>query len=151
MVNNVANELSRIVEYWTVKFKKIDPNLAREKPLPAKWSIQEILGHLIDSAANNHQRFVRAQEVEALVFPWYDQDAWVRTQGYNKREWLDLVELWRLYNLHLAQVIKLIPEEKLVIKCMTGPHDSVTLQQIVEGYVDHLKHHLEQIETKSAV
>ena len=31
-------------------------------PAPGRWAKKEVVGHLIDSAANNHQRFVRAQE-----------------------------------------------------------------------------------------
>src|SRR5262245_61396635 len=78
---------------------------ARVPRAPGKWSRKEILGHLIDSAANNHARFVRGQASDDLVFSGYDQEAWVRTQRYNERPWADLVALWREYNLHLAHVI----------------------------------------------
>ena len=73
---------------------------------PGKWSKKEIVGHLIDSAANNHGRFVRAQLQEDLVFPGYDQDAWVRVQRYRDRPWSDLVALWRAYNRHIACVME---------------------------------------------
>ena len=73
---------------------------------PGKWSKKEIVGHLIDSAANNHGRFVRAQLQEDLVFPGYDQDAWVRVQRYRDRPWSDLVALWRAYNRNIACVME---------------------------------------------
>lgn len=49
---------------------------------PSTWSVKEIVGHLIDSASNNLQRFVRLQVSDSLVFPDYsqDNDAWVSIQ-----------------------------------------------------------------------
>ena len=90
-----------------------------------KWSPKEIIGHLIDSAANNHQRFVRAQFADDLIFQGYDQEQWVRAQAYIREPWVQLVELWRLYNLHLLHVISVIPVETL-----TKPRLRHNLQQI---------------------
>lgn len=151
MIDETANELIHIVESTAERLRKIDENMARLKPNPAKWSIQEILGHLVDSATNNHQRFVRAQEVDVLAFPKYEQDHWVRVQGYNESSWSDLIELWRLYNLHLSQVIARLPEEKLAMECKIGPNEPVSLEYLVKDYVVHLKHHLKQIEEKNLV
>lgn len=151
MMNEIANELISLVESSTEYLKKIDESIVSVKPDPAKWSIQEILGHLIDSAANNHQRFIRAQEVDTLIFPKYEQDHWVRVQEYNESSWTDLIQLWRLYNLHLARVIARLPKEKLAMECKIGPYEPVSLEYIAKDYVVHLKHHLKQIEEKSAV
>jgi hypothetical protein len=112
------------------------------RPAPAKWSKKEELGHLIDSAANNHQRFVRAQQAEELALPGYEQEFWVGAQGYADAPWRELVALWRGYNLHLARVIERIPagcaERRLVI----GGGQPATLEFVVEDYLRHLKHHL---------
>src|SRR5256885_11591768 len=75
-----------------------------------KWSAKQIIGHLIDSAANNHQRFVRAQFTDDLIFPGYEQEAWVQVQSYDQEPWLQLVQLWRHYNLHLLHVMSAVPE-----------------------------------------
>jgi hypothetical protein len=77
------------------------------RPLaPGKWSRKEIIGHLIDSAANNHARFVRAQLHDDLVFEGYDQARWVEVQRYRERPWTDLVGLWQAYNVHIASVME---------------------------------------------
>ena len=110
------------------------------------WSRKEIVGHLIDSAANNHHRFVRAQEQSPLIFPEYDQMGWVRSQGYNGRKWRDLLELWDAYNRHLAYVIEQIPASKQSVECRIGTNRAVTLGWLAEDYVRHLKHHLEQVQ-----
>jgi hypothetical protein len=115
------------------------------RPSSEKWSKKEILGHLIDSASNNHQRFVRAQLSSEIRLPEYEQEMWVKTQGYQGESWEDLVQLWRLYNLHLLHVAEAIPDERLKSLCFIGESEPVTLEFIVTDYVRHMKHHIDQI------
>lgn len=126
------------------------------KSTNGEWSRREIIGHLIDSATNNHQRFVRAQFKDDLVFPGYEQEQWVSSQKYSDEPWPDLIALWRAYNLHLLHVVSVIPENVL-----TQPRDKhsldqiafktvdqsapATLEYLIRDYLDHLKHHLDQI------
>ena len=76
-----------------------------------KWSPREIIGHLIDSASNNHQRFVRAQFSDDLVFAGYEQEGWVRVQNYQGEDWAELVQLWKLYNQHILHLMSVMPDE----------------------------------------
>ena len=112
---------------------------------PDKWSRKEILGHLIDSASNNHQRFVRAQLSSEIRLPDYEQEAWVHTQGYQNEQWGNLVQLWNMYNLHLLHVGAGISPERLNSLCFIGDNEPVTLELLFSDYVRHVKHHLEQI------
>ncbi len=148
---DIAGELTQVVELAAAKLKLLDEELVGTKADATKWSIKEIMGHLVDSAANNHQRFVRAQEGGELVFPKYDQEHWVRFQNYNESPWAELIELWRLYNLHLARVIAQIPEGRLAVQWWIGSNEPVSLQFLIEDYLVHLQHHLRQIEERTAV
>jgi hypothetical protein len=123
---------------------------------PGKWSPKEIIGHLIDSAANNHARFVRAQSTDHLVCEGYDQDAWVQLQRYQERPWTNLVQLWRDYNLHLAAVMASADRHAVerprtrhnlarVAFAPISPDQPATLGYFMRDYVDHLEHHLRQI------
>lgn len=114
-------------------------------PAPGKWSKKELIGHLIDSAANNHQRFVRAQFTDHLLISRYDQEAWVKHQDYRGESWLHLLALWKSYNLHLLHIASRINEERLDSFCQLEDGESVSLRFLVEDYVAHLKHHLKQI------
>jgi hypothetical protein len=110
-----------------------------------KWSRKEILGHLIDSAANNHQRFVRAQMVDAFEWPGYEQNEWVRAHGYRDQTWTELLGLWLALNSHVARVIELVPDSKANTRCIIGGGGAVTLEWLIQDYVRHLRHHLTQI------
>ena len=140
----------------TERLRAISPEKSAQKSSPDQWSIKEVLGHLIDSAANNHQRFVRAQFTDDLVFPGYEQEKWVNAQRYNQESWGDMIQLWSSYNLHLLHVISAIPEATLMRARIrhnldeialnpVDKQDPATLDYFVRDYLVHMKHHLEQI------
>jgi hypothetical protein len=150
MPTAIAEELARTVQQAVEQLRPLDADVVSHRPAPDRWTIKEVIGHLIDSAANNHQRFVRAQFVNELVFPKYDQNQWVRCQSYNDVEWDDLVDLWRRYNFHLAHVIRRVPADALSVRCVIGDYPPMTLEALIEDYVVHLKHHLTKIAERVA-
>ena len=109
-----------------------------------KWSKKEILGHLIDSAGNNLQRFVRLQQTATLNFPGYDQTSCVTIQRYQERSWKDLFELWLALNRHIAHVVKNIAPTALASTWRTKDGD-LTLEFLVKDYASHMRHHLTQL------
>ncbi len=104
-----------------------------------------MLGHLIDSAANNHLRFVGTQVQNGLHLPSYEQDNWVKVQHYEAVEWELLVSLWESYNRHLLNVMTHVPTDKLNNKCVVEDNPPQTLQYLMQDYLVHLKHHLAQL------
>ena len=119
-VSAIADELTVVVESASGKLRLVNDTGASIKPAPNKWSKKEILGHLLDSASNNCRRFVRAPMVDSFAFPGYEQDEWVRRQDYSSKPWDELIDLWRLYNRHVAHVMRNIPPEKLETICTIG-------------------------------
>lgn len=118
---------------------------ASVKPAPGKWSYKEIIGHLIDSAANNHQKFVRTIAIEDLSMVGYTQDDWVSIQQYNETSWEALLELWKAYNLHLAQIMAHTSGHVLDHRITIDGKGPFTLEFIMSDYAEHLKHHLKAI------
>jgi DinB superfamily len=110
-----------------------------------KWVRKEILGHLIDSAANNQQRFVRARFNDPFVWPGYDQNAWVSAHGYRERRWSDLIDLWAASNEQVAAAMSSVPSDRLATSCVIGNDPAVTLEWLMHDYVRHMRHHLAQI------
>lgn len=105
----LAGELRRNIDAAMPKLRVVSDSAAAQPITPGKWSSKQVIGHLIDSAANNHQRFVRAQEGPDLEFPPYVQDHWVLSQHYQDRPWNELTTFLQIYNHHLAHVIEHIP------------------------------------------
>lgn len=141
---------------WHEKLLQIDDDEAVRKSSPEKWSIKEIIGHLIDSASNNHQRFVRAQFSDDLVFPGYQQDDWISVQNYQNESWKNLIELWKSFNLHILHVMKTANESKRKqirlkhnlhqLAWKTVPeNEPATLEYFMLDYIGHFNHHLNQV------
>ena len=112
---------------------------------PGEWTRSQVLGHLLDSASNNHQRFVRAQLQDPLSLPGYTQDEWVSTQHYKERPWDELVAFWTAYNRHLLHLMEWTPASRLRTLCRIGDADPVTLEFLMVDYVRHLQHHLQKL------
>jgi hypothetical protein len=149
-------ELREAVDAATPRLLAIPEGESVRSRAPGKWSPKEILGHLVDSASHNHQRFVRVRFQDDLVFVGYEQDPWVASQNYRDAPWRDLVALWRLYNLHIARVMEAVPDSLRreprarhnlhEIAWQTVPPDRpTTLEYLMRDYVGHLRHHLAQI------
>jgi hypothetical protein len=146
MTGESAKTLRQTVSAAVERLRALSDADASVKPSPARWSKKEILGHLIDSASNNHQRFVRAILQGELRFPAYDQEGWARCQDYQAADWRLLIDLWQAYNEHLAHVIAHIPADRLATPCRIGDGESVTLGWLVEDYQRHLDHHVAQLD-----
>jgi DinB superfamily len=144
-MKELANELRAEVARAAKQLKAMGEDGAGRSRGPGQWVGKEVLGHLIDSAANNHQRFVRGQLVSPLVLPGYDQEAWVALHRYRERPWTELVELWVALNTHLAVVMEGVPAEKLQTPCIIGDGEASSLEWLMRDYLRHLKHHLEQL------
>jgi|SRR5689334_13774635 hypothetical protein len=141
----IASDLGRTVAQAKPLLLKLDNADTSTRPSKEKWAKKEILGHLLDSASNNHQRFVRAALQGSLTFPGYEQNALVDLQNFAEIDWNFLVDFWAAYNRFLAHVIGHLPEEAAKITCNIGDNPQATLGWIASDYVAHLKHHLNQI------
>ena len=127
------------------RLKQMSREQAESKPAPAQWSAKEELGHLLDSAANNHQRIVRVQLEDKLAMPGYDQTKWVRIHSYQARDWNELVGLWTALNHQLVTAAETVPQSAWSHTLTIGNGQPVTLEFVFEDYVAHMVHHLEHI------
>jgi hypothetical protein len=125
---HVSAELARVVDAAENVLRRVSEEESGRPVLPGGWSRKQLLGHLIESASNNHQRFVRAALADALDFPAYDTPGSVRVQAAQSAAWPLLVDLWASYNRYLAHVIRHLPEAKLDVVCRIGSNAPVSLR-----------------------
>lgn len=129
---------------------------ASYKPLPEKWSAKEILGHLIDSALNNHRRFVLMQINPDMTFEGYDQEKWVQCHNYQAKDWSDLLETWVSLNLGIIELLEEIEDDQWQKEFKNHTLDSIawkplsaskpaTMEYLVKDYYGHLLHHIKQM------
>ena len=143
-VLEAANRLAFLTTIIPPKLKSIKEQDFNLRPAPGKWSKKEILGHLIDSATNNHQRFIRIQFEDKPII-YYDQDQWNGAAHYIQYDSRQLIDFWKDYNRFLIELIKKIPEDKLTKTGLLKDKSSAPLFWYITDYVDHLEHHLKQL------
>ncbi|MBN2297446.1 MAG: DinB family protein [Deltaproteobacteria bacterium] len=148
MFFELREKINGIVESWSTKLVALPVEVISERRNNQNRTIRQILGHLVDSAVNNHHRIVRLQYNENLEFPDYrqDNDRWIAIQNYQEEDWERLVFFWRSYNQHMVHIIKNVNESCLnhTWHDFEGNHE--TLRTIIEGYLWHLNLHLKEIQ-----
>jgi hypothetical protein len=123
---------------------RITPEAADQPLASGKWSTKQIIGHLVDSCANNHQRLIRLQLTPELTFPGYQQDEWVNLQRYDLLPWPEVLALFLTLNRHFAHTIEHAdPATFTHTWVFEGEH--LTLGFILVDYLGHLDHHLRQL------
>jgi len=113
------------------------------------WTHKQIAGHLLDSAANNRQRFVRASADGSYVGPLYAQQAWVAAHGYAEQSWFTLLHWWEVEHELLIAIVDRIPLERLGASCVVGENAPVTLEFLVRDYVRHQRWHVNQLQAQA--
>ena len=139
-------ELSRQLALLGRHWSSFSEDELIELPGPGRWSRKEILGHLIDSATHNYQRFVLAQLAPPpLRLEPYDQEAWVRAGAYQHRPATELLTLWISLNRQILHLLARLPDALLDHECLSLNANPVTLRWLIADYVLHLEHHVRQI------
>jgi len=144
-MEKVANELRDLISAFGPKLRQLDDAEISVRPRPDKWARKEVLGHLIDSASNNQQKFVRMMAQPHLDFVGYKQDQWVDHQNYAAADWQGMIRLWESYNEHVAFLIETIDPKYYNHTISIDDAGPFTLEFIMPDYVEHMKHHLRQI------
>jgi DinB superfamily len=146
MLTQSINRLDTLIKIIPDLLVNMDEEAFTLKSSPEKWSKKEILGHLIDSGTNNHQKFMRGQyEDEPTIF--YDQNLWNTLSHYHEMSTKQIIAFWTMYNQHLLHIIKHIPNDNLQKKCRAFDGNAYTIEFLIIDYVAHLEHHLRQVVT----
>lgn len=148
MIKDAISRLKTHLNDVPEKFSEFTEEEVNTPPAPGKWSKKEIIGHLIDSACNNHSRFVKSMfEGEPIKLVKYAQDDWVNFQNYRNEDTKVILDLWKSYNTHILYIFTVFPKDKLDIKWDING-EIFTTEWLMTDYVDHMEHHLNQIFNK---
>lgn len=142
-----TNEIRKVIIEWEQQLLLLPEDVITQRRNHQNRTIKQLLGHLVDSASNNHQRMVRLQYNDNLVFPDYtqDNDRWIAIQDYQHTDWKNLVQLWKSFNLHIIHLIETVDKSKLNNYWIDFEGNKVTLWEMIKGYPWHLNLHMNDI------
>ena len=140
MIN--TDNFAGIIESFYEKIRAVGADKANIKLSADKWSLKEMIGHLIDSASNNHQRFVRLQSGDLLNFPAYEGEKWVKAERYDSLDWAVVTLLWHNYNRLLLHIVRNTGDEHLKNVWVKDEDTAITLEELITNYYEHIKVHV---------
>jgi len=141
----LSSLLEATIDREIVFLRELAATQVVQSPKPGAWSPKQELGHLLDSAVNNHVRFANAALAGAYTGPGYDQNAWVDLHGYQTMPWLELIDLWYDHNRLLVQLVRRIPADRLASLCTIGGDAPVHLSALIGDYILHMQHHIDHL------
>jgi hypothetical protein len=146
-METVSKDLGATVRDFYQKHQNIDNKIASKRCAAGEWTLKEIIGHLVNSACNNQQRFLGLQFVSEMKFPEYQKFHldWLEREQFNAMDYADLLLLWKQYNVFIAHLINNVDKSKLG-NSFVMENKTLTLQALIVDYVNHLKGHLKQFE-----
>jgi len=146
-IRKISADLTAGVSSFYTRYCGLDNELASKRLAKGTWSPKELIGHLIDSASNNHQRFIRLQIADQLIFPDYGKDnlKWVQLGHYNDMDFAVVLLTWKQYNILIAKIIEEVDTSTLS-NCWKTDGKEITLMEMIRSYLSHLNGHLASFE-----
>jgi hypothetical protein len=146
-LSGISQEIRKIAFEWEEILSDLPEDVIVARLNRQGRNIKQIIGHLIDSASNNHQRMVRLQYTSNLVFPDYtkENDMWICIQQHQVENWHEMLQLWKYYNLHIAHCISYTDRSWLNNEWSDGKRDPLSLKDIIYDYLAHLTLHIGEI------
>jgi hypothetical protein len=151
MAVDLSRRLAQTIERELPNLRALSDEQASLARAPGKWCAKEELGHLVDSAANNHIRFVGSALESQFRGPGYAQDEWVSLHGDSTTPWGAIVDFWFAYNSFLTRLVERIPEPQLETQCFVCRNEPVTLSFLIDDYILHMQHHIDQMLRRNVI
>ncbi len=142
---NTLQQLRASIDRLPARLKMLSSARVEQKASPESWSAKQELGHLLDSAAKDHEHLVRTQLEDHPAMPDYDGVRWVALHRYQERDWLELVDVWTALNRQLLAIAAAIPDSAWSRTCTIGGSEPLTLRFVFDDYVAHMLGHFRHI------
>jgi uncharacterized damage-inducible protein DinB len=118
-----------------------NPDQLRARPVPGKWSLMEVVLHVLDSDLAAGHRFRRIVAEESPLLIAYDETLFAARLSYHDMEPGEVVALFELHRRFTARWLRTVPHESFERAGIHNQRGKVTLAQFVKIYIDHLTHH----------
>lgn len=116
------------------------------KPAPDKWSIAEILAHLLDAEIVGSWRMRQVLGNNGATIQAFDQNTWASTFNYAKRDAKESLAVFQALRANNLAMLKALPKELWENYGMHQERGKESVAHIVRMYAGHDLNHLAQVE-----
>ena len=107
---------------------------------PGKWTIKQILGHIIDAERIFAYRALRISRNDSTPLAGFEQDDYVPFAGSNERSMASLLDEFKVVRLSTIALFGNIPQDAWLRKGTANDH-AVTVRGIAFQVAGHEAHH----------
>jgi uncharacterized damage-inducible protein DinB len=118
------------------------------RPIPGKWSVLEVVCHLADTDANIAHRLKRVLSEERPQFERVQPDLMLAALAYHGRDVEEELTIFDLTRRQMGRILQASPAEAWERTGIVGDRGGKSVAQILNGAVEHLRHHLRFIVEK---
>jgi len=126
--------------------KGVPTGKLRKRPAPNKWSVSEISAHLADAEIAIGWRLRLILGAPGTAVAAFDQDAWVTSLHYEKRDPRKSIEQFRVVREANLALLKSLTPEQWKHYGMHSERGQESIEYIVRMFAGHDINHLQQIE-----
>jgi uncharacterized damage-inducible protein DinB len=114
----------------------------RAAPIPGKWSMQQLVLHLMDSDLVMTERMKRIIAEKRATFLAFDENRWMESLAYAHQPAEEAADLFELNRKLFARVLRELPDATFARIGVHSERGNQSLEDIVKFAVSHLEHHL---------
>jgi DinB family protein len=134
-----ANKIERLMKGAT-------PSKLRKRPVPDKWSVNEILAHMAETEIVGGFRMRMILGAPGTPIPAFDQDAWVVSGHYEKRDPRKSLEQFRVLREANLALLKSLKPDQWKHYGIHSERGQETIEQVTKMFAGHDLNHIAQIE-----
>lgn len=131
-------------------YSGLDDDRALMRYAPGKWSIKEILGHLIDAERIFSYRLLCVSRGDATPLPGFDEQVYVPAGRFDDRPLSTLTAEFRLVRLSSVALIGGLPAAAFSSWGQASGH-RITARALVYIILGHASHHLRVLRSRYGV
>lgn len=120
----------------------------KARPVPGKWSILEVVCHLVDSEQAWCHRMKRVIAEERPLLVGYDETRFVGSLACHERDLEAELSLFEATRRQMALILRNIPDNAWARQGVHTERGLMTLTELLQAEAEHVPHHLKFIEEK---
>ncbi len=141
---NIIDVLEQQNQQFCEFMTKIDEDKAGFRYAKGKWTIREIIGHLVETEKVFSYRALCISRGDKTKLPGFDENTYIKNSNYDKLKLTDLVELFYLTRKSSIALFKTFTPKMWAAKGNTN-NSNVSVRALAYIIAGHLMHHVQVI------
>jgi len=147
---DILGTLASQIDGTLAELRKITEDASLQRYAPGKWSVREVLGHMIDTERIFAYRALRFARADKTNLPGFEQDDYIPAGQFDRRPWADLLEEFAAVRRSNVLMFRGLPEDAWQRQGVAN-NDSMSVRAAACIIAGHERHHMNVLRQKYRV